>query len=147
MRKTIGAISILVIAFALASCNSSSGGDEIDVSLSEWDVETSGSASAGSVTFAATNDGGEAHEMVIVRADSPDDLPVDTDGAVIEDDLPEGAFIDEVEELEPGDSGSVTVDGLAAGTYVIFCNITETEDDGTVESHFQEGMRTTISIS
>lgn len=35
---------------------------------------------------------------------------------------------------------------MDAGTYVLFCNITETLDSGEVESHFAEGMNTTLTI-
>lgn len=35
---------------------------------------------------------------------------------------------------------------LDEGTYVLFCNILEEEDDGTFESAFQEGMSTTFTV-
>ena len=102
--------------------------------------------SAGEVTFNASNEGAEPHELVIVRADSADSLPVDENGKVDEDALPAGAFIGEIEEFAAGGSESATFD-LTAGTYILFCNIVEEESDGTFESHFQEGMVTTFTVN
>jgi hypothetical protein len=118
----------------------------VDVSLFEWGVDPStDSLAAGEITFAATNDGGEPHELVIVRDVVPGDLPVDEDGRVVEDDLPDGAFIGEIEEFEAGTTESATFD-LEAGTYTLFCNIIE-EEGGEVESHYVNGMVTTIEIT
>lgn len=145
MRRFRYSVLGAVIALAIAGCGG--GGGELDVSLFEWGVEPADSSvSSGEVTVSATNDGGEAHELVIVKGVAPDDLPVDENGKVIEDDLPEGSFIGEIEEFDAGTTESATFD-LEEGTYTIFCNIAEEEDDGSVESHFQEGMVTTIEVT
>lgn len=144
MRRFKRVSGLAVLAMLIAACGG--GGSDVDVSLFEWDVEAPASASAGEVTFNASNDGGEVHELVIVKGVAPADLPVDEDGKVIEDDLPEGAFIGEIEEFEAGTTESATFD-LEEGTYTLFCNITEEEEDGEIESHFQEGMVTTIEIT
>jgi len=124
----------------------SSGDSTVDVGLGEWVVDPSpASVSAGEVTLKADNEGAETHELVIVRADSAASLPVDENGKVLEDDLPEGAFIGEIEEFAAGTSAEGTFD-LDEGTYVLFCNNLEEEDDGTFESHFQEGMATTFTV-
>ena len=142
LRRAIG---LAAVAMMIAACGG--GGNAVDVSLFEWSVEPSDSSvAAGEVTFNVSNDGGEAHEMVIVKGVAPADLPVDENGKVIEDDLPEGAFIGEIEEFEAGTTESATFD-LEEGTYTLFCNISEEEDDGSVESHFQEGMVTTIEVT
>ncbi|MDG2112525.1 MAG: hypothetical protein P8N02_07935 [Actinomycetota bacterium] len=60
--------------------------------------------------------------------------------------FPEGAFIGEIEEFAAGASCDGTF-ALEAGNYVFFCNITETEPDGTLESHFEEGMFTVVTLS
>ncbi|HEX9848241.1 MAG TPA: hypothetical protein VGB33_07470 [Acidimicrobiia bacterium] len=36
---------------------------------------------------------------------------------------------------------------LAPGTYTLFCNIVEEEVTGEFESHFQQGMVTTIEVT
>jgi plastocyanin len=144
MRRGKLLVLAAVVAVILTAC--SSGGGSLDVSLYEWGVDPSASSvEAGEVEFNATNDGGEPHELVIVKGMAPADLPVDEDGKVIEDDLPEGAFIGEIEEFDAGLTESATFD-LEAGTYTLFCNIVEIED-GEPESHFQEGMVTTITVT
>ena len=145
MKTLRRAIGLGAVVMMIAACGG--GGDSVDVSLFEWSVEASdASVGAGEVTFNVSNDGGEAHEMVIVKGIAPADLPVDENGKVIEDDLPEGSFVGEVEEFEAGTTESATFD-LEEGTYTLFCNISEEEDDGSVESHFQEGMVTTIEVT
>lgn len=144
MRKAIAAACSFGIALLVVSCGG--GSNQVDVSLFEWGVEANAdSVSAGDVKFVATNDGGEDHEMVIVKGIAPADLPTDETGKVDEDALPDGAFIGEIEEFEAGGEESETFN-LAAGTYTIFCNIVEEEDNGEFESHFQEGMVTQIEV-
>lgn len=122
------------------------GGVPVAVTLTEWAVAPDpAEAPAGAVTFAIDNAGEEVHELVVVRADSPEDLIV-TDGQVDEEALPEGAFIGEVEGFPAGETCEGTFE-LAAGDYVLFCNILETEADGSVESHYEEGMFTGFSVS
>lgn len=122
-----------------------STGNVVKVSLFEWGIDAPATAAAGEVTFEVTNDGGETHELVIVRADSPDGFTTDETGKVDEDGFAEGDLIGEIEEFEAGTTESATFD-LEAGTYTIFCNIVEEEDDGGRESHFQEGMVATIVL-
>lgn len=119
---------------------------DVTVVLGEWIVEpTPTSADAGELTFTADNQGGEAHEMVVVRADDAADLPTDADGAVDETEIPEEDFLGEIEEFPNGEQRTATF-AMDAGTYVLFCNITETLDSGEVESHFVEGMATTFTV-
>ncbi len=86
--KTLVRIACLaLLAMIFAAC--SGGGNTIDVSLSEWQVDPAPStAKSGDVEFSVTNDGGEQHEMLIVKDIAPGDLPVDADGHVVEDDIP-----------------------------------------------------------
>lgn len=122
------------------------GGTEVAVTLSEWKVELDETeVAAGPVTFTIANEGGEPHELVVVKADSPDDLTV-VDGKVDEDALPDGAFIGEVEAFPGGEDCEGTFE-LTPGRYVLFCNIVETEDTGEHESHYQEGMVTTFTVT
>jgi plastocyanin len=145
MATTRNAAATVVLSLIIAACTGGAG--EVEVSLFEWSVEPStDSVASGEVTFVATNDGGEAHELVIVKDVAPGDLPTDDTGKVVEDDLPEGAFIGEIEEFAAGETESATFD-LAPGTYTLFCNIVEEEDTGEFESHFQEGMVTTIEVT
>jgi len=99
-------------------------------------------AAAGAVGFTAVNDGEEAHELVIARG-TPDDIEV-VDGAPDEAALGD-ALIGEIEAFPAGSSCEGTFE-LAAADYVLFCAIVETEDDGSVESHYEEGMVTTFTV-
>src|SRR6266545_4593386 len=67
----------------------------VNVSLQEFQLTpTPDRIAAGTIQFVATNDGKEKHEVVIVQFDgAPADLPVDEDGGVDEDQLPDGAVI------------------------------------------------------
>lgn len=142
MLKRIAAAAVL--GLAIVSC--SGGADEVNVSLYEWGVDPdTTTVSSGDVTFSATNDGGEAHEMVIVKGVAPADLPTDENGHVIEEEIPEGALVGEIEEFEAGTTESKTFN-LETGTYTIFCNILE-EDSGEPESHFANGMVDTIEVT
>lgn len=143
--KTLVRIACLaLLAMIFAAC--SGGGNTIDVSLSEWQVDPAPStAKSGDVEFSVTNDGGEQHEMLIVKDIAPGDLPTDADGHVVEDDIPDGALIGEVSEFDAGTTETKTFN-LEPGTYTIFCNILET-DAGVTESHFQKGMVNTITVT
>ncbi len=98
------------------------------------------------MTFDVTNDGpDDVHEFVVILTDlGPTELPTDADGAVKESG--KGMeVIDEIEDIPVGETQSLTVD-LAAGSYVIICNILQEEPDGTLEAHYSEGMRTTFTV-
>jgi hypothetical protein len=115
-------------------------GEITTVRLSEWEVVPDVAAAAsGPVTFDAENVGDEVHELVVIKADGFDSLPLDADGAVDEAQLGD-TLIGEIEEFPAGTSADGTFD-LEPGSYVLICNITETEPDGTIESHYALGMR------
>ena len=123
-------------------------GGSVEVTLQEFAVSAvPGTIGAGDVTFEVTNDGPEdVHEFVIIRTDlAATDLPVDDQGAV--DESGTGMeVVDEIEDIEVGDTASVTAT-LEAGAYVLICNILQEEDDGTMEAHYSEGMRTGFTVS
>jgi hypothetical protein len=144
-RLTQAAVLLGVLTVGVSAC-SDDDPPSVDVTLGEYVVEPDPtSADAGEIEFVGNNQGGETHELVLVEAPDADALPVDADGAVVEDELPEGAFIGEIEDIESSASESATFD-LEAGDYVLFCNITEEEDSGEVESHFAEGMHATFQV-
>jgi uncharacterized cupredoxin-like copper-binding protein len=121
------------------------GGGEVNVVVSEFIVEPEQeSVDAGEVTFVVENQGGEIHEFLVVDADSADDLPVDADGAFDEAAFGEDKVLDEVEDIESGDTAELTLD-LEPGDYVLLCNVVE-EEDTEVESHFAEGMHASFTV-
>ncbi len=121
------------------------GAAEVGVTLEEWQVTPDpDQVAAGPVTFEAANEGKEEHELVIVRAASASELPIEG-GGVDEDALPEGAVIGEIEPFGPGKTCEGTFE-LAAGDYVLLCNIVEEEPGGAIKSHVEEGMVTSFTV-
>jgi uncharacterized cupredoxin-like copper-binding protein len=119
----------------------SSAAETVTVTLDEYAVDVDpASAAAGTVAFELDNAGEEAHEFVVVQAASADSLPTGDDGAVVEDDLEDGAFVGEVEPFPAGETCEGTFE-LEAGDYVLFCNVVEGD-----ESHFAEGMSTSFTV-
>jgi mRNA-degrading endonuclease RelE of RelBE toxin-antitoxin system len=82
----------------------------------------------------------------VVRGDDAAALPTDADGAVDESQIAKKDQIGEVEDIKKGKTVS-KIFKLKPGSYVLFCNIVEEEEDGTVVSHFKEGMHTVIDAS
>jgi uncharacterized cupredoxin-like copper-binding protein len=94
-------------------------------------------APAGDVTFDIKNEGPQTHEFVVFKTNlDPADLPTNDDGTVDE----EGAgvkHIDEVEDIATCTSESLSV-SLAAGNYVIICNLPD---------HYASGMHTAFTVT
>jgi hypothetical protein len=54
--------------------------------------------------------------------------------------------VGEIEDVDPKKAKSKTFK-RKPGDYILFCNVVDEEEDGTVVSHFAEGMHTTINFS
>lgn len=160
------AFTMVVLAVAAVACgdDDEDGGDEatatqpaadeatatpgdegatVDVSLLEYTVAPDpDSVAAGSITFNASNIGGEEHEFVVIRTDlAADALPTVEDGSVDEG----GAGISvvgEIEGLEPTTDGTLTLN-LDAGAYVLICNIVDAEG----HNHYAEGMTAAFTVT
>lgn len=108
-----------------------------DMSKAAMSIEIDqASVTAGKVTFEVTNDSKEiVHEMLVSPISGPDAmLPfVDAENRVDEE---ASGDLGEVSELEPGKSGSLSLD-LKPGLYVLFCN---------VPGHYGAGMWTTLVV-
>lgn len=135
-------------------CNIEDGveekGTEQALTLNEFKIEVPPSEEpvpAGIVTFIAENTGEEPHELVIVKGDDPEALPKNEEtGEMDEAGLEEGALIGEIEPFASGETCEGNFE-LPAGKYVLLCNIVESEEDGTIESHYKEGMFTTYEVA
>ncbi len=149
--------AVIAIAALVAACGGGSatplaaataGSTTVNVTLQEFAVvPDTASAPAGTVTFAATNKGpDDVHELVVIKTDlGLLDLPTDADGKVLED----GAGMDvigEVEDVQIGASEEFSLD-LAAGKYLLICNILQTEPDGSLEAHYKMGMVATFEVT
>lgn len=94
---------------------------------------------SGVITFAATNIGGEPHELAFLPGGG--EVPRTEDGAPDEEALAEaGAF--ELEAFPAGEECSATYD-LEPGEYTLFC-IVEAPDG---ETHYEKGMTGTLTVS
>jgi hypothetical protein len=143
--KHSGGAALLAVAL-LVACD----GDEaqqVNVSLVEFAVTARpDTVKAGTVVFEVHNDGElPVHEFVVVRTDlTIPQLPTNPDGSFNEEG--EGVIvIDEIEEIRRGEPGFLKLD-LAAGHYVLLCNIVVVTGTGQVRSHFAEGMRTDFTV-
>jgi uncharacterized cupredoxin-like copper-binding protein len=158
MSYRIPVIGLFAIAALIAACTSGTtatpagsvagSASTVNVTLQEFAVLPDVAAvPAGSVTFVVNNTGpDDVHEMVVVMTDlGVRDLPVDSDGKVLED--ADGmTIIGEIEDIEIGATEQVSLD-LDAGKYLLICNILQTEPDGSLESHYQMGMSTTFEVT
>jgi uncharacterized cupredoxin-like copper-binding protein len=109
----------------------------VDLSKATMGIKASpAEAKAGVVTFKVTNDSKDTiHEMIVMyMADPTKPLPyIDAEKRVDEDKAGDKG---EVSELDPGKTGSLTVN-LKAGTYLLICN---------VPGHYDAGMWTTFTV-
>lgn len=119
---------------------------EVVVTLGEFTIKPATQGKAGLVSLKAENAGADKHEIVIVKGDKAESLPTDAEGALDEEKLAEGALVGEIEGFPGGQVCSGTF-SLAAGNYVLLCNIVETEPNGEKEAHFKEGMHTPFVVS
>lgn len=94
-------------------------------------------AAAGKVTFEVTNISKETiHEMVVAPIESVDVvLPYNANENRVDEEAAKD--LGEVAELDPGKSGSLTLE-LKPGLYVLYCN---------VPGHFMAGMWTVLTVN
>jgi hypothetical protein len=147
LTALVGLTAGALAAGATASAAAANGSPKLKVRLIEFQVKPKlDFIAAGKTKFVVKNGGTEEHELVVVRGDDPAALPTAADGSVDESQIAQADEIGELEEIKAGKTKS-TAFKLPADSYILFCNIVETEEDGTVVSHFAEGMYTTIDAS
>ncbi len=140
-------LALIAIGSLLVSCSSSGPtAGPISATVKEWQINLSAtSLKAGEITFNIKNDGDKEHEFVVRKTDDKADaLPTNADGTVIEDspDLSEVGDPSEVAEIKSGSSDRSLTVTLAAGHYVIFCNLHVAD-----LVHYQEGMHIDFTVS
>jgi len=123
-----------------APTSAAAEGTPVAVAVGETDVQNmymtldTETVPAGTVTFTVVNEGVKKHEFVILSTDvMAGDLPLKGD-EVVEDDY---TAIDEIGDLPPGDTQTLTVD-LAAGHYALICNL---------KGHVRMGMYADITVT
>ena len=125
--------SALALGVACTSTETSASDDAVEVTLQNDAVTLDPTTTAaGSVTFSATNEGTETHEIEVFRNVGdvdPNALPI-ADGVASTDGL---ELLDEIEDITPGGNADLTVD-LASGSYVVMCNLPDHYGRGMVSS-------------
>lgn len=114
------------------------GTPNLDMSKATMGIKVSqASAPAGVVSFKVTNTSKDnIHEMVVFYlADPSKPLPYKADENKIDESTP--AYKGEVEELDPGKSGTFTA-ALQPGKYILACNM---------PGHFAAGMWATFDVT
>jgi uncharacterized cupredoxin-like copper-binding protein len=108
---------------------------DVAVTMKDYRVELSvTTVKAGSVKFGIKNAASMEHSFELIKTDLPfDKLPVDTGAAKAKED----GLIKQVKTLGVGKVAVVTAD-LAAGNYVVICN---------VAGHYQLGMRVAFTVN
>jgi uncharacterized cupredoxin-like copper-binding protein len=149
-RTIVATFALGVLLLGACSSNksepqggSSPGKTTIAVTVQEWAVlPAQASAAAGAVTFNVKNKGpGYEHEFVLMKTTlAPDNLPTKADGSINEDD-PALTPVDEIGDIALGKTESKSFT-LAAGSYVLFCNVVENN-----LVHYKLGMRTAFSVT
>jgi uncharacterized cupredoxin-like copper-binding protein len=92
-------------------------------------------AKAGNVTFEVKNSSKETvHEMVVIPYPTDGKVPYSDKDSKFDEDA--AGHLGEVSELEPGKSGSVTLD-LKPGKYILSCN---------VATHYANGMWAVFTV-
>ena len=129
---------LLGLAVTVAACSGASATipADVDVAVHMQDYKVILSvptAKAGTVKFGIKNEGGMEHSFELIKTDLPfDKLPTTADAKAKEDGL-----VKQVKSLAVGKVEVVTAD-LAAGNYVIICN---------VAGHYQLGMRAAFTVN
>ena len=129
---------LLGIALTIAACAGAAETIPPDVDLAvtmkDYRVELSvDTVKAGTVKIGVKNAAGMEHSFELIKTDLPfDKLPVDTGAAKAKED----GLIKQIKTLGVGKVAVVTAD-LAAGTYVVICN---------VAGHYQLGMRAGLTV-
>jgi uncharacterized cupredoxin-like copper-binding protein len=118
---------------------SASQGGSLEISMGDYFfVPSDVTATAGSVTISAPNNGKIEHELVLAKTNTdPANLPTTADGEVDEAKLEaEGADAGEIADVAAGDTKKGTFK-LTPGQYVMFCNL---------PGHYTQGMYGTLTV-
>jgi len=129
---------LLGLAVTVAACSGAAEviPTDVDVAVHMQDyrvILSVPTVKAGTVKFGIKNEGGMEHSFELIRTDLPfDKIPTTADAKAKEDGL-----IKQVKSIAVGKVSVVSAD-LAAGKYVVICN---------VAGHYQLGMRAALTVN
>ena len=134
-RRPLALLVGLAVTIAACAAASETIPADVDVAVRMQDYRVLLSVDTvkpGTVRFGVKNEGGMEHSFELIKTDLPfDKLPTTGDAKAREDGL-----VKQVKSLGVGKVSVVTAD-LAAGSYVIICN---------VAGHYQLGMRAALTV-
>jgi hypothetical protein len=113
-------------------------GTPVNVLLEDFRVrEDAAVVRPGTVSFRIRNQGPTSHEFILVRTDrAPDKLPLQSDGLTVDEEARGVELLDEADGLDIDDRETLVLD-LAAGHYVMYCNL---------EGHYLGGMYAALTV-
>jgi uncharacterized cupredoxin-like copper-binding protein len=113
-------------------------GTPVNVRLEDFKVRPDAAVvPTGTVSFRILNQGPTTHQFIVVRTDlAPDKLPLQRDGLTVNEEAPGIELVDEAGGLDIDDRQTLVLD-LAAGSYVMYCNL---------EGHYLGGMHATLTV-
>jgi uncharacterized cupredoxin-like copper-binding protein len=144
-RRWAWALALVLAALALAvpltvarRHEPTPSGTPVNVLLDDFEVRRDAAVvPAGTVSFRILNQGPTTHELIVVRTDrASDKLPLQRDGLTVNEDAPGIDLLDEAEGLDIDDRRTLVLD-LAAGNYVMYCNL---------EGHYLGGMHEALTV-
>ena len=144
-RRWAWAVALVLVALALAvpftvarRQEPTPSGTPVNVRLEDFRVRQDAAVvPAGTVSFRIRNQGPTTHEVIVVRTDlAPDKLPLQRDGLTVDEEGPGVELLDEAEGLDIDDRETMVLD-LAAGNYVLYCNL---------EGHYLGGMHAALTV-
>jgi uncharacterized cupredoxin-like copper-binding protein len=128
---------LLGLAVTIAGCSPTAENipTDVDVAVHMQDYKvilSVATVKAGTIRFGVKNEGNMEHSFELIKTDLPfDQIPTTGDAKAKEDGL-----VKQVKSLPVGKVSVVSAD-LAAGKYVVICN---------VAGHYQLGMRAALTV-
>jgi uncharacterized cupredoxin-like copper-binding protein len=144
-RRWAWALALVLAAFALAvpltiarRQEPTPRGTPVNVLLKDFKVQPDAAVvPAGTVSLRIRNQGPTSHEFILVRTDlAPDKLTLQDDGLTVDEEADGIDLLDEAGGLDIDDRQTLVLD-LAAGNYVMYCNL---------EGHYLGGMHAELTV-
>jgi uncharacterized cupredoxin-like copper-binding protein len=107
----------------------------LNVIMNEWEANPDPNykrgkhIKPGDLKIILTNAGSLEHNFVLLNQSDYEDLPMVEDGSMV--DISKLEIVGQVDTVQPGANGEVTLENIPAGTYAFICN---------TAGHYKSGM-------
>jgi uncharacterized cupredoxin-like copper-binding protein len=138
LALVLGALALAVPLTVVRRHEPTPSGTPVNVLLKDFEVQPDAAVvPAGTVSFHIRGQGPTTHEFIVVRTDrDPEKLPLQRDGLTVNEDAPGIDLVDEAGGFDIDDHKTLVLD-LAAGHYVLYCNL---------EGHYLGGMHAALTV-